>query len=259
VKLTINNLHAGYFRHKVLRDINLSVETGEVLCLLGPNGCGKTTLFKTILGLLPVVEGEMFADDRPLAGYSRAERARLIGYVPQIHIPPFPFTAFDVVLAGRTPCMGTFSAPSSRDRNAAGNAMDTMHIVHLADRDYARLSGGERQMVLIARALAQAPRFLVMDEPTSHLDFGNQARVMEMIRGLAGSEIGILFTTHAPDHAFRCASRVIALVNGSVAGYGRPFDVLTSALLEKMYGISIDVHRIMQNNYVCVPHTQGLS
>lgn len=258
MKLTTRDVCAGYRDRRVLHNVTVSMEAGEIVCLLGPNGSGKTTLFKVVLGLLPF-QGELFIDARPFSAVSRRERACLLGYVPQIHIPPFPFTVHDVVLAGRTPCIGTFSAPSAKDRSLAEEMLHLLSIEHLSDRNYAALSGGERQLVLIARALAQSPRFLIMDEPTSHLDFGNQFRTIEIIRNLARKEMGVVFTTHVPDHAFMCATKVVALVNGRVAACGAPREALTEAVLSKMYGIDVEVVAIPHGGCVCKPgrHSRG--
>jgi ABC-type cobalamin/Fe3+-siderophores transport system ATPase subunit len=256
MKLIVKDMCAGYRNCRVLHNISLSINAGDIVCLLGPNGSGKTTLFKAILGLLPF-QGELFIDSRSLSTVSRRERACLLGYVPQIHIPPFPFTVLDVVLAGRTPCIGTFSAPSEKDRNLAQEALQMLSINHLLERNYAQLSGGERQLVLIARALAQSPKFLILDEPTSHLDFGNQFRAIEIIRSLAKKEMGIVFTTHIPDHAFMCASKVIGLINGRVAACGSPREALTATLLSGMYGIDVDVVTLPQGGCVCTPSKKG--
>jgi ABC-type cobalamin/Fe3+-siderophores transport system ATPase subunit len=258
MKLTLTGLCAGYHGRQILDNVNASIETGEVVCLLGPNGSGKTTLFKAILGLLPS-KGELCIDSKSLHEVSRRQRAMLLGYVPQIHIPPFPFTAFDVVLAGRTPALGAFSAPSQKDFNASMESLAMLNIEHLARRNYAQISGGERQLVLIARALAQSPRFLIMDEPTSHLDFGNQHKTVLMIRKLAGKDMGVIFTTHVPDQAFACASKVIALVDGKVEGYGAPHRALTPGLLNKMYGIDVDVVSLPHGGCTCAPSWKGES
>lgn len=252
MKLTIDNLCAGYNSRQVLHDIDASISTGEIVCLLGPNGSGKTTLFKTILGLLPS-KGDIKIDGTLLCSLSRQERARTLAYIPQIHIPPFPFTAFDVVLTGRTPFFAIYSSPSKVDRQKADDALALVNISHLAKRNYAQLSGGERQLVLIARALAQAPRFLIMDEPTSHLDYGNQLRTIQTIRRLAKSDMGIILTTHVPDHAFLCATQVIALRDGRIEASGVPHKVLTKSILYRMYGVDVDVISLPFGRCLCAP------
>jgi ABC-type cobalamin/Fe3+-siderophores transport system ATPase subunit len=255
-KVRLPRMCAGYRDCRVLHNVSLSIAVGEIVCLLGPNGSGKTTLFKAILGLLPF-QGELSIDSRPLAMVSRRERARLLGYVPQIHVPPFPFTVLDIVLAGRTPCIGTFSAPSEKDRTLAREALKLLSIERLIERNYAQVSGGERQLVLIARALAQSPKFLILDEPTSHLDFGNQFRIIQIIRSLAKKKIGVVFTTHNPDHAFLCATKVVGLINGRIAAYGKPGEALTKTLLSEMYGIDVDVVPLSQGGCVCTPSGKG--
>ncbi len=256
MKLAMHNISAGYGSRTVVSEINASLCSGEVVCLLGPNGSGKTTLFKAILGLIPS-SGDIHFDERPARTFTTRERARTLAYVPQIHIPPFPFSAIDVVLMGRTPFIGAFSIPSHHDRLEAARVMDLLHIGHLAERNYAQISGGERQLVLIARALAQSPQFLIMDEPTLHLDFGNQIRALNLIRQLATGNMGVMITTHIPDHAFACATRVIALLDGRVAADGPPKEVLTCALLKRMYGIDVDIVSVAQGRFLCVPALGG--
>src|SRR5262249_36176123 len=160
------------------RDVSFSLEAGDVLCLLGPNGSGKTTLFKTILRLLTPLDGEVVAEGRSTRGWSRRALARFFGYVPQAHEGTFPFTLRGMVLMGRTAHLGSFASPSSDDREVADDALRLLGIAHLADNPYPHVSGGERQLALVARAVAQAPRVLIMDEPTASLDFGNQVRVL---------------------------------------------------------------------------------
>lgn len=253
MKLTINKLSGGYIGHEVLKNINFTISTGEVVCLLGPNGSGKTTLFKMILGLLSPSDGDVFIDDKPLHSLRRLEKARTLAYIPQIHIPPFPFTALDVVMTGRTPFINMLSTPSIKDRQFALHSLSRLNVEHLANRDYAQLSGGERQLILIARALAQSPRFLIMDEPTSYLDYGNQLRTLKTIRKLASENIGIILTTHVPDHAFLCANRLIALCNGEKIADGVPGEVLTPSILYQMYKVEVDIVSLSPGRCMCTP------
>ena len=171
-----HDLAIGYPDHTVGRGLDIALATGEVLALLGPNGGGKTTLLKTLLGLLKPKSGEVRLGDKPLGDYSIRDRARVIAYVPQVHIGTFAFTVETVVLMGRTAHGTLFSRPSARDRAVALAVLERFGIAALADRPYTMISGGERQLVLLARALAQEPQFVVLDEPTASLDFGNQGR-----------------------------------------------------------------------------------
>ena len=257
MKLEAQHLDFGYGARRVGHDVSLSVEAGEVLCLLGPNGSGKTTLFKTLLGLLPAQGGAVRVDEMDLRARVRNEIARRVSYVPQAHAAFFPFTVEEVVLMGRTAHLGLFSSPSRRDRDAAHAAMARMRIEHLADSIYTRISGGERQLTLIARALAQDARVIVMDEPTANLDFGNQVRVLQHIRSLAQSGIGVLLSTHDPDHAFICAHRVAMLHEGHLTRLGAPAATITPDSLREIYGVEVAVVRVAVGEGlerpVCVP------
>jgi len=261
MKLEAKQLDFGYRGHRVGSDVSLALQAGEVLCLLGPNGSGKTTLFKTLLGLLPAQGGAVLMDDRDLKLRARDEVARLVSYVPQAHAAFFPFTVRDVVLMGRTSHLGVFSSPSRRDREIAQAAIERMRLAQLADSVYTRVSGGERQLALIARALAQEAQVVVMDEPTANLDFGNQVRVLQHIQSLAHSGIGVLLSTHDPDHAFVCADRVAVLHDGHLARLGTPDDVITAEVLKSIYGVNAVVTRVPleggRERRVCLPVVDG--
>lgn len=257
MKLEAKQLDFGYRGHRVGSGVSLALEAGEVLCLLGPNGSGKTTLFKTLLGLLAAQGGEVAMDGVDLRARARDEVARLVSYVPQAHAAFFPFTVREVVLMGRTAHLGVFSSPSRRDREIADAAMERMRLAPLADSIYTRISGGERQLTLVARALAQEAGIVVMDEPTANLDFGNQVRVLEHIQSLARSGIGVLLSTHDPDQAFLCANRVAMLHEGKLARLGAPDDVITSESLKQIYGVDVVVTRVPLEEggerRVCIP------
>ena len=196
---------------------------------------------KTLLGLLAPQAGEVRLADRPLAGYSDRERARLLAYVPQSHDTTFAFTVETVVLMGRTAHGNLFSRPNSADRDAAVRALARFDIAHLRERPYTELSGGERQLVLLARALAQEPQFVVLDEPTASLDFGNQGRVMHEILALKASGHGVLFTTHDPNHAMRTADRVYLLRQGERIAEGATGAILDRPQLEALYGTPVEL------------------
>ena len=234
------DLTIGYPDRTVGRGLDVALSTGEVLALLGPNGGGKTTLLKTLLGLLKPKAGEVRLGDKPLDNYSIRERARVVAYVPQVHISTFAFTVETVVLMGRTAHGSLFSRPSGQDRAVAHAALERFGIAALASRPYTMISGGERQLVLLARALAQEPQFIVLDEPTASLDFGNQGKVMREIRALAKSGHGVLFTTHDPNHALRAADRAYLLREGTRIADGPVATVLNREQLEALYRATVE-------------------
>jgi iron complex transport system ATP-binding protein len=253
MRLEARGLAFGYPGKPVGRGVDLAVAAGEVVCLLGPNGSGKTTLFKTLLGLLPAQGGEVRIDGRPLAEMPRAEVARRVAYVPQAHAAHFPYSVLDMVIMGRTAHLGPFARPGAPDHAAAMGALETLGIADLAAADYTRISGGQRQLALIARALAQAAPLIVMDEPTASLDFGNQALVLREVRALAAEGYGIVLSTHDPDHAFACASTVALLHGGRLVATGTPAEVLSPGRLEAVYGLPVAVEHLAGGHTVCVP------
>ena len=257
MKLEINHAICGYGLRTVLRDITFDVETGDILCLLGPNGVGKTTLFKSILGFLKLQGGEILLDGEDIQNWPRNRLAKAIAYVPQAHTPPFPFDVLDVVVMGRTAHLGMFASPTKKDIAIAEEALETLNVPFLKNRIYTEISGGERQMVLIARALTQQPKILVMDEPTSNLDFGNQIRVLEQIKRLSEKGLTVIMTSHSPDHAFICSTKVVIMQRDSVFKQGSATEVMTEENLKAAYGIELKITSV-ENNYgqkinTCVP------
>ena len=257
MSLEARALAYGYGKRVVGDRADLALSPGEVVCLLGPNGGGKTTLFKTMLGLLSPLGGEMRLNGRPLGAMSRAEIARAVAYVPQAQIGYFPFAVEDVVLMGRTAHLGPFARPGRRDVQAARAALDRLGIADLAPCDYTRISGGQRQLTLIARALAGEAELLVMDEPTASLDFGNQVKVLQMLRGLAARGLAVLVSTHDPDHAFLVADRALLLHGGAIVAAGPPREAITAATLRLLYGVEAEIAALPDGRSVCVPHVAG--
>jgi iron complex transport system ATP-binding protein len=253
MRLVAQDLSIGYRNHLVGSDIALSLEAGEVLCLLGPNGAGKTTLFRTLLGLQRALAGRVLLDDRVIERMRPVEIARHMAYVPQAHATEFSYTVLDVVLMGRTARLKPFASPGAADEKIAHEKLGVLGIADLAEQDYTRISGGQRQLALIARALAQEAPILVMDEPTASLDFGNQAMVLGRIRDLAAEGYGIVLSTHDPDHALLVATRVAVIAEGGLRAVGVPQDVVTAEMLSSIYRTEVIVEDTPSGRRVCVP------
>jgi len=251
--LAVESLAFGFPGRTVGRDVSFTLGAGEVMCVLGPNGGGKTTLFRTILGLLEPHGGTIRLENENLKDLSRPEIARRVGYVPQGHAGYFAYTVREFVLMGRTAHLGVFASPGKKDVLVADRVLESLGMAHLADKPVTEISGGERQLALVARALAQEPRLLVLDEPTASLDFGNQVRVLEKVSALARSGIAVLFSSHDPDHAFLCASRALLLAEGRVLEIGAPRDVIRADTLERMYRVSVQVVPLPGGMHTCLP------
>ena len=251
--LNARDIRHAYCGKVVLQGASLHLEPGEVVSLLGANGAGKSTLLRILLGLLRPASGEVHLAGRLLADYPRRELARQVAYVPQVHSTPFPYTVRQVVTMGRLPNAGLFAAPSRDDHHAVDQVMARLGIVHLAERPYTEISGGERQLALIARALAQGSRLLVMDEPAAGLDYGNQIALLDLLRSLAADGYGILQTTHHPDHALASSDRVAILQAGSITAVGPPAEVLTAARLSKLYGVPVGPVRLPDGRLIVAP------
>jgi len=241
VTLAARGLGFGFRDRLVGRGFEGHFNGREITCLLGPNGSGKTTLLRTLLGVLPAREGEVRLDDQPLASLAARQRARRIAYVPQATESYFDFTVRELVEMGRTAHGGLFARPGRADHEAAERSLDRLGIASLAERPLDRLSGGERQLALIARALASEAPTLVMDEPTANLDFANQSRVLDEIAKLRDGGCTVVFTTHHPDHALRIADRAILLREGAVIAQGAAEAILNSENLSRLYGTPVEV------------------
>jgi iron complex transport system ATP-binding protein len=253
VELSTTDLTVGHSGRAVASGISLTVTTGEVFCLLGPNGCGKTTLFRTLLGLVPPLAGQVDLDGQPLGRLSSRDIARRVAYVPQSHAPAFAYTVEEVVLMGRAAHLGPFAQPGREDRRLALAALARLAIGHLAGADYSRLSGGQRQLVLIARALAGEAPFLIMDEPTAGLDYGNQSLVLDRIRSLASEGAGVILSSHDPDHVLAVGDRAALMRDGAILQQGPVGDVMGAANLSRVYGMVVDVIELPDGRRVCLP------
>lgn len=223
-----------------LDSIDFEAERSKVTAVLGPNGSGKTTLFQCLLGLWNHSAGEVAIDGRSIKSMKRAEIARHMAVVPQEHASPFPYSVFDMVLMGRVAHVGLFSTPGEKDRKAAMEAMEALGIETLAQRPCTALSGGERQMVLIARCLAQEAPTMLLDEPTAHLDFRNQVAVLEKVRNIAGErKLAVLMNIHDPNMALLFAHRVMLLKGGRMLAFGKPETVINEKNMREMYGMEV--------------------
>ena len=237
MSLSVENLSFAYGAAPVLRDVSFTAEGGELVSVLGPNGVGKTTLFRCILGTLTPQMGHIKMDGQDLATLPPRERARRIAYIPQIHPPTFGYTVLDTVLMGTTRTLSPFAPPRQAQVDMAMAAMERVGVTELAERNFAHLSGGEQQLVLIARAIAQQSDILIMDEPTSALDYGNQLRILQQVRALSREGYTVLLSTHNPQHALTFADRVLALHDGAVAANGSAKEVLTPELIRRLYRV----------------------
>ena len=252
MNLLVQNLHYGYsVGTDVLAGISLSYDSPQPLCILGANGAGKSTLLRCIVGELRRHSGSVLLDGCPISAFNARQLARKLAYIPQSHTATFSFPVIDVVTMGRTSWMRYFSSPSAEDKAAAAEALEYLGISHLGLRPYTEISGGERQLVMIAAALTQQPELILFDEPTSHLDFGNQHRFLILVRRLAEKGIGVLMTTHFPDHALALNGRTVLLRDGHIHATGLAKEVITADNMRVLYNIDITVGQIGERS-ICV-------
>lgn len=239
--LDVQHVSFAYHNHTVLNDLSFSLDEGEVVCLLGQNGAGKTTLFKCVLGFFKNFEGDIFLGEKSLRTLNSREIAQKIAYIPQAHDSTYNYPVSDVVLMGTSPLIRSYATPGENERKIVEETLDFLNISHLADRGYTELSGGEQQLVLIARAVAQKSKLLIMDEPTANLDYGNQQRIMSLAKSLSKEGYTILLSTHNPEHALHFSDKALILQKGQSLQMGTPEEIITSELLLQIYGIEAEV------------------
>ena len=254
MRLKVDDLHFSYGSHEVLKGVSFGVETSGFVSLLGPNGAGKSTLFRCILGLLEPSAGSVHICRRDIRNMPAAELSRRVAYIPQSHNPAFQFSVMDMVLMGTTAQLPRFSVPGKAQKELAEAAMERLGIYHLRNRSCGNISGGERQLALIARAIAQKAKILVMDEPSASLDYGNRLRVMETVKNLTEDGYTVIQSTHDPDQAYLYSDQILALFDGKILANGTPQETISSSLISTLYGVDVEVCSMHRDDVrVCVP------
>ncbi len=251
--VSIKGVSFGYTKQEVLKGIDLDIHDGEIVTLLGRNGCGKSTLIKLMLGLLRPEKGRVLYKGTDIGHVGAKFLARQIAYVPQIHKSSFPYRVLDVSLMGRIPHKSFFFRYSKEDLDIAYNALERLSMTHLADRPYTEISGGERQLTIIARALVQGAKTFIMDEPAAGLDYGNQLRLLEQIVALSDEGYTFIKSTHSPEHALWVADRAIMIKDGTIVADGPCNAVVNDANLLKLYDAEVEVVDVNGSGRFCVP------
>jgi iron complex transport system ATP-binding protein len=253
--ISLDGVSFAYGNRAVLKDVGLAVGQGEVVTLLGPNGCGKSTLIKVMLGMLKPSHGRVSYKGTEVSRIGARRLAREIAYVPQTHRSAFAYSVIDVALMGRIPHKAFFFKYSKKDLDIAYDALRRLSILHLAERAYTEISGGERQLTIIARALAQGAKTMIMDEPASGLDYGNQLRLLEQISELAREGYTFIKSTHSPEHALWIADRAIMIKNGTIMADGPCDEAITAENLFRLYSARVNVVKVNGSLRTCVPET----
>lgn len=254
MSIKVENLNFSYKDRKVLSNITCEAKSGKLTSLIGANGVGKSTFFKCILGINQKYTGDIFINGENISHIKRGKLAKTIAYVPQASYSAFSYTVMEMVLMGTTSQIGFGQSPNKKHIQLACDCMEKVGITYLKDRDYSKLSGGERQLTLIARALVQQSKILIMDEPTANMDYGNQMRVTQQIKNLASEGYTIIQSTHNPDQAIMFSDDIIALKNGEVIAEGNAKEVMSPELIQRLYGINVDIQTLNNGkNMVFIP------
>ncbi|MDD2232489.1 MAG: ABC transporter ATP-binding protein [Sphaerochaetaceae bacterium] len=251
MSISVRNLCFSYPDHPVLKDLSFEAPDGVLVAVLGPNGVGKTTLLRCILGLENHYQGQIMVQGEDVKDLPARQLARRIAYIPQVHGNAFGYSVMDMVLMGTSPMMSPAAVPHQKQIDAAMTAMKSVGIENLKNRSFVHLSGGEQQLVLIARALAQNAKVLLMDEPTSSLDFGNQAMVLNQARSLARGGYTVLMSTHNPQHALWYADYALALEGGEVVGFGQTDKILDADLISRLYKMRVSMVSSRSGMLIC--------
>jgi len=254
LSITVQDLHFGYGERQVLRGVSFTAPGGQLTSILGPNGVGKSTLFRCLLGLLHNYTGSITIDGLDTRHIAARELAKHVAYIPQSHYPSFNYSVYNMVLMGTTSQISMLSSPGQKQKEAAMAALEQMGVGHLKDQGYTNISGGERQLVLIARALVQKAKVLILDEPTANLDYGNQLHVMEQVRKLTANGYTVIQSTHNPEQAFLYSHNIVAMKDGQVLAEGAPTKVVTEELMARLYGAEIRVCSLYDDKIrICIP------
>ncbi len=254
--IDVRHVSFGYSGKPVLEGLDLAVQKGEIVTLLGPNGSGKSTLIKIMVGVLTPSEGHILYNGEDIGRFGMRRLAREIAYVPQIHKSAFPYSVMDIALMGRIPHKTFFFKYTEEDLEIAHDALRRLSILHLADRPYTEISGGERQLAIVARALTQGARTFILDEPASGLDYGNQLRLLEQIAELSQEGYTFIKSTHSPEHALWIADRAVMIKDGLVMADGPCEAVVNDENLFRLYDARVNVVRTNGSFHFCVP--QGI-
>ena len=252
--IRVESLSYSYGDYPVLKDISFHVEKGEFLSVLGSNGVGKSTLFRCMLGLLPGYSGNVILDGKDIRSLPPREMAKLTAYIPQTTVSIYNFSVQDIVLMGATAGLSALRSPGRSEQERVLWAMEKVGISHLKDRCFNHLSGGEQQLAVLARALVQDAKVLMLDEPTASLDFANQMLVLTVVRELSREGYTIVQTTHNPEHAYYFSDRILTLKDGEVFRIGKPQEVIVPEVIGELYEMDVEVSPLYGDRVrVCTP------